>query len=176
MANRPRIYIDSCCFIDLVKHKVGNLPDTETADFWHTKKLFEAHKGGEVEVITSILSVAECVAMESGQAAVPADVQAQFRQLLTSGQYLNLRQTTPITGAFAQDLRWKHKLVFGGPDAIHFATALEANVVEFITNDARLKKPKVAAALMVLGNAGLIKPSATGVLPDSYRQGDMINA
>src|SRR5262245_39711768 len=107
MASKPCIYIDSCCFIDLVKHEVGKLPDTATADFWHTKQLLQAHKDGEIQVVTSVLSVVECVSVESGQAAVPDDVQARFRRLLTSGQYLSLRQTTPRTGMIGQDLRWK---------------------------------------------------------------------
>jgi predicted nucleic acid-binding protein len=178
MATRPRIYIDSCCFIDLVKHEVGNLPDTANADFWYTKRLLEAHRNEDVEVVTSVLSVGECVAVEKGQATVPTDVQDHFRRLLMSGQYLNLRQTTPRTGMIAQELRWKHGLVFGGPDALHFATAIEAKAVEFITNDARLTKPKVAVVLPALAAAGLrlLRPSGTSHLPDSYRQGDMINA
>jgi hypothetical protein len=177
MANKPRVYIDSCCFIDLVKHEVGNLPDTATADFWYAKRLLEAHRKGDIEICTSVLSVAECVGTEPGQAAVPEKTQEHFRRLLTSGQYLNLRQTTPRTGMIAQDLRWKHALVFGGPDAIHFASAIEAGAVEFLTGDARLQKPKVAAALPKLASIGLrvIRPSATGYLPDSYKQGDILN-
>lgn len=177
MASRPRIYIDSCCFIDLVKHELANLPDTATADFWYTKRLLEAHRNKDVEVVTSILAVAECVGVEKGQQTVPDDVQRRFRQLLTSGQYLNLRQTTPRTGQIAQELRWKHGLVFGGPDAIHFATAIEAGVVEFMTTDGRIRSGKVAAALPVLGKVlKVMTPSSTGHLPDKYRQGDMINA
>lgn len=128
-------------------------------------------------MLTSVLSVVECVGIEPGQTDVPPDVQAEFRRLLTSGQYLSLVQTTPRTGIIGQDLRWKHQLVFGGPDAIHFASALEANVAEFITNDSRLKKPKVEAAIPKLGAAGLrlIRASKTDNLPDKYRQGDILD-
>lgn len=179
MANKPRIYIDSCCLIDLVKHEVLKLPDTATADFWYTKQLLQAHRDGEVQVVTSILSAAECVGVEPGQTEVPPEAQALFRRLLTSGQYLHLRQTTPRTGLIGQDLRWKHKLVLGGPDAIHIATAIEAQVAEFLTNDGRLRGKKVAAAIPKLTSAygmRIITPSKTGYLPDRYKQGDILNA
>ena len=175
MANRPRLYIDSCCFIDLVKHEVGQLPDNETADIWFTKQLLEAHKDKAVEVLTSVLTVVECVGIEPGQEKVSLEVQSHFRRLLTSGQYVHLLQTTPRTGGIGQDLRWKHGIVLRGPDATHFACALEAQVVEFITNDGRLKSDKVKAALPKLSAAGLklIRPSQTGNLPDKYRQGNL---
>lgn len=179
MVSRPRIYIDSCCLIDLVKHEVLKLPDTATADFWYTKQLLQAHKDGEVQIVTSILSAAECVGVEPGQTDVPQEAQALFRRLLTSGQYLHLRQTTPRTGLIAQDLRWKHKLVLGGPDAIHLATAIEAQAVEVLTNDGRLRGKKVSAALPQLSRAygmRVITPSMTGYLPDRYKQGDILNA
>lgn len=179
MANKPRIYIDSCCFIDLVKTEVGKLPTLATADVWYTKQLLQAHKDGEIEVLTSILSVVECVGVDSGEPTVPFDVQAHFRRLLSSGQYVRLLQTTPRTGMIGQDLRWKHGLVLKGPDAIHFASAVETGANEFLTNDDQLKKKKVADAVPKLqAAAGLrvILPSKTGCLPDKYKQGDMLNA
>lgn len=178
MPSNPVVYIDSCCFIDLVKHLVAKLPDSANPDAWYTKQLLQAHYDREIQVITSVLSIVECVGIEPGQAQVPTEVQAHFRRLLTSGQYLSLVQTTPRTGTIGQDLRWKHELVLGGPDAIHLASALEMKAAEFITNDSRLKKPKVAAAVPKLGAAGLklIRASQTGQLPDKYRQGDFLNA
>lgn len=100
-----------------------------------------------------------------------------FVRLLTGRQCLSLLQTTPRTGIIGQDLRWKHQLVSGGPDAIHFASAIEANVAEFITNDSRLKKAKVAAVIPKLRAAGLrlIRASKTTSLPDKYRQGDILD-
>jgi len=137
----------------------------------------EAHRGGDISVVTSYLTIAECVAIEAGQASVPLDVQEQFRRLLTSGQYVELLQQTPRTAQIAQNLRWRHGLVFGGPDALHFAAAIEASVSEFITTDERLTKSKVAAQLDALGAIGLrlVKGAATQCLPDRYRQGSMLN-
>jgi predicted nucleic acid-binding protein len=138
----------------------------------------EAHLAGDVSVVTSFLTLAECVAIEPGQSVVPQDIQEQFRRLLSSGQYVALLQQTPRTAQIAQDLRWRHNLVFGGPDALHFAAAIEAGANEFITTDERLRKPKVASAIPVLGAIGLrvINGAATSFLPDSYRQGELPNA
>jgi hypothetical protein len=75
--------------------------------------------------------------------------------LLSSGQYVELLQQTPRTAHIAQNLRWKHGLILGGPDALHFAAAIEASVDDFITTDERLKKSKVAASVGALGAIGL---------------------
>lgn len=175
MAAKPIVYMDSCCFIDVVKQTVGNLPAFREDDVWHIKKLLEAHRAGDVTVVTSYLSIAECVAVEDGQVDVPVSVQEVFRRLLTSGQYVSLLQQTPRTAVRAQNLRWQHKLVLGGPDALHVAAAIEANASEFLTADERLKKPKLAAAANELKNmVRLIRASETQSLPEKYRQGDWI--
>lgn len=177
--SKPKVYIDSCGFIDAVKQIVGKLPSSSDreADVWHIKKLLEAHRNRDVSVVTSYLTLAECVAVEAGQAAVPEDVQEQFRRFLTSGQYVELLQQTPRTAQIAQNLRWKHRLVFGGADALHFAAAIEAAVDEFVTTDEQLKKPKVAASVGALGAIGLklIRAADTKCLPDSYRQTEMLD-
>ena len=138
---------------------------------------FRAHKAGDVHVVTSYLTLAECVAVEPGQATVPTEVQENFRRLLNSGQYVNLVQPTPRTAALAQRLRWVHGLVLGGPDVLHFCAAMEVSAIEFITTDDRLRKPKVKAAAETLVNLGvrLSRGSFTLCLPDKYRQGDMLN-
>jgi predicted nucleic acid-binding protein len=177
MPNKPVVYIDSCGFIDVVKQTVGRLPAHRDDDVWHIKKLMEANRAGDISVVTSYLTLAECVAVEAGQAAVPADIQEQFRRLLNSGQYVSLLQQTPRTAQIAQDLRWRHNLVLGGPDALHFSAAIEASAEEFITTDDRLTKPKIRAAIPALTKIGirLIRASATACLPDKYRQGEMLN-
>ena len=177
MPSKPRVYIDSCGFIDAVKQAVNKLPSDRDADVWHIKKLLEAHRNGDVSVVTSYLTIAECVAIEPGQAKVPEEIQEQFRRLLSAGQYVALLQQTPRTAKIAQNFRWQHNLVFAGPDALHFAAAIEASVDEFLTTDERLKKPKVAAVVDALSAIGLrlIRGAATGCLPSSYRQEDILN-
>lgn len=176
MPNKPLVYVDLCGFIDAVKQEVGILPADRNDDVWHIKKLMEANRAGDISVVTSYLTLAECVAVEPGQAIVPADIQEHFRRLLNSGQYVSLLQQTPRTAQIAQNLRWQHNLVFGGPDALHLAAAIEVGAEEFITTDDRLKRPKIAPAIPLLGSMGvrLIRGAATGCLPDKYLQGVML--
>ncbi len=178
MPDKSIVYVDSCGFIDAVKQAVGKLPTGRDDDVWHIKKLMEAHLAGDVLVVTSFLTLAECVAIEPGQSVVPQDIQEQFRRLLNSGQYVALLQQTPRTAQIAQDLRWRYNLVLAGADALHFAAAIEAGASEFITTDERLGKAKVAAALPALGAIGLrvINGAATICLPDSYLQGELPDA
>lgn len=178
MKNKPVVYLDSCCFIDVVKKAVGRLPDDRSDDVWHIKKLLEAHKAGDITVVTSFLSLAECVAVESGQDDVPPEVQENFRKLLTSGQYLILAPQTPRTGRLVQDLRWRMKIVLKGADALHIATALERDALEFVSADDRLRRPKMAEALTKLGAKGVrfIRGADTRLIPDRFLQGDMVDA
>ncbi len=56
-----RIYIDSCCFIDAVKTDVGETTDADRAnDIWYIKACLKAAKNGDIEVLTSHLTIAEC--------------------------------------------------------------------------------------------------------------------
>jgi predicted nucleic acid-binding protein len=178
MKNRPRLYIDACPFIDLVKEKVGILP-TETDlknNVWYLKQLLKANAAQDVALYTSYLSVAECVAVEKGATSVPQNVQDEFRRLLTSGQHVTLWAPTPNTARIVQDLRWKHGLVLQGADMLHVASALEAKCVEFITTDGELQKPKINAAVAKLQSIGIsaVPGRKTQYLPDGYKQGDML--
>jgi hypothetical protein len=174
----PRVYIDSCCFIDIVKQTVGTLPTERDKDVWNCKKLLEAHRAGELIVHTSVLAVAECVAAAPGQAIVPPEVQEHFRSLLTSGQYVQLLNPTPKTAINVQNLRWTHSLVLSGADGLHFASALERGCLEFITTDERLQKDKIKKAIPVMSSLGMqvIAGSGTKQLPDRFRQGALASS
>jgi hypothetical protein len=133
-----------------------------------------AHKAGDVKLITSSLSIAECVAVEPGQLDVPDDVQEHFKTLITSGQYVSLAPMTPRTGDIIQNLRWGHQIVLKGADCLHMATALEQNSIEFITTDDRLKKTKmVDAATKLVGKLRCNRAAGTLCLPPEYLQSDM---
>lgn len=177
MKNKPVIYFDACCFIDAVKQEVGALPTERDADVWHLKKLLQAHYEGDVRVMTSTLSLAECVAIESGQDHVPENVQDVFRRLLMSGQYVVLAPQTPRTGRLVQELRWQHGVVLRGADALHVATALEVQAREFITTDAQLRNAKFSRAIGQLQDLGVrfIRGAESEYVPERFRQGSMLD-
>ncbi|MGO9400763.1 MAG: type II toxin-antitoxin system VapC family toxin [Xanthobacteraceae bacterium] len=168
MPDKPRIYLDSCCFIDMVKHEVGiALSSDRENDVWHMKQLLQAARDGETAVFTSTLAIAECTTAD-GQ--VTDKIKDVFTRLLTSGQYVVLVQPTPFIMADARDLRWVHSLTLRGADAVHIASALDRKCEEYITTDDQAKK---LAAKQKLSSMGLrvICGRETTCLPQKYRQG-----
>ncbi len=104
MAEIRRVYIDSCCFIDMVQVAItGQSTDNREVDVWHFKRLFEAARDKEVSLFTSTLTLAEC--QHVGDDKITDEVKSNFNRLLMSGQYVNLVQATPFIAQDARDLR-----------------------------------------------------------------------
>jgi hypothetical protein len=77
MTDAIKSYIDACCFIDMVKTKVGKFLIAEREhDVWHLKRLLEAHRDKEVEVYTSTLTIAEC--SHGGDGDISPAVRSEF--------------------------------------------------------------------------------------------------
>lgn len=114
----------------MAKHAVGVLPKDRDTDVWFCKKLLEAHRDGKIEILTGLLTVAEC---QHAQGICDEKVQGLFHSILTSGQFVHLVQDTIDIAMRARDLRWVHKLCFRGGDATHIASALENKCDELIT-------------------------------------------
>jgi len=169
MADLRRVYIDSCCFIDMVKTEVGKTIESgRNTDVWFMKQLLQANRDREVEVYTSTLTVAEC--SHSGDGDIGEQVRSAFNRLLMSGQYLRLVQLTPFIAEDARDLRWKHGIALRGPDAVHVASALAMKCEEFLSNNSRFSR--VEAHANGLSNLGLSvrQGRKTECLPAKYRQ------
>lgn len=170
MAELSRVYIDTCCLIDLVRIDLGHTLSTDKQnDAWHVKKLLEANRDGEVQIFTSTLTIAEC--RHAGEnVKVTEAVKSQFSRLLMSGQYLRLVQMTPFIAQDARDLTWKHGLSLKGADSIHVASALDRKCTELLSADGRIKRlGDVGGSLAKLG---LVAREArdTKALPEKYRQ------
>lgn len=137
MAELRRAYVDSCCFIDMVKTSVGQVLSTEKAeDVWYLKRLLEAHRDGEVALYTSTMTIAEC--SHIGEERPSEKVKSEFTRLLTSGQYVRLVQATPFIAQDARDLRWNHGIALRGMDTVHVASALQMKCEEFISSNGKL--------------------------------------
>jgi predicted nucleic acid-binding protein len=175
MMSRPRIYLDSCCFIDVVKERAGVLPSGRENDAWFVKQLLKAHAAGDVIVQTSMAAVGECLAVEDNEPDVPEQIKEHYRSLLTSGQFVHLVNPTPRTARLMQDFRWVHKLQLRSVDAMHLAAAVEVGCLEFVTTDGRLRKAKFLKATPVMGTLGLrmITAPQTALLPSSYTQAEI---
>jgi PIN domain len=173
---KPRIYMDSCCFIDMAKHKIGSPSVTHRAnEIWHYRQLLRASRDGHISVVTSTLTIAECQYADSKP---PEEiVKVLFSKLLMSGQYVSLVQPTPFIAADARDLLWNHGISLKGADGLHVASALERRCIEFISTDGQLQKERWQRAVPMVSALGLrcIAGAQTASLPDAYRQDDLLD-
>ena len=169
MADRPRLYVESCCFIDAAKESVGILASERKTDVWFLWKLLEAHKDGAIEVFTSVLTIAECTHAEGND---DARVRNLFERLLMSGQYCVLIQPTPFVASDARDLRWKHGIKLRGADGLHVASGLAKKCQELLTTNGRIAD--FGGKIATLGMR-VCRPAKTVLLPDKYRQGNLLD-
>jgi predicted nucleic acid-binding protein len=169
MADKPKIYIDTTCFVDLAKGHIGaRTEDGREKDIWHTKKLLEASRNGDVEIYTSTLTIAECQHVGDGS-KIPDEVKRLFRSILTSGKVVILIQPEIFVAERARDLRWNDGINLRGADALHVASALEVNCAEFLTNDFEDSDREAKSKIETLG-LRVIRPHETSMLPAKYRQ------
>ena len=172
MPDKRGVYFDSCCFIDMVKESVGQSLESDRAkDVWFLKQLTQACRDGEIEVFTSVLTIAECT--HAGD-DVSQKAKNHFNSLLASGQYVRLVQPTPFIAMNARDLRWLHNVNMGGADGLHVASAKDRKCEEFITTDTRPKKLAAKTTLAALG-LRMIRASETQCLPAQYLQSDFLD-
>ncbi|MEI6149140.1 MAG: PIN domain-containing protein [bacterium] len=167
MPEKPRIYIESAPFIDLVKSKVGVGTEANRARaVFFVEQALEAARAGDVEVFTSTLTIAECTHVNDPlklEAAKPF-----FMGLLGSGKMgIRLIQTTSSVVERARDLRWFSGVALGGADSVHVASALHLRCDELWTGDGKMLAQ--ADVLLPLG-LRVCKPSLSSCIPEKYLQ------
>jgi predicted nucleic acid-binding protein len=169
MTDAIKTYVDACCFIDMVKTKVGKtLEQGREHDVWHLKRLLEAHRDKEIEIYTSTLTIAEC--SHGGDGDTSPVVKSEFTRLLMSGQYVRLVQLTPFIAVDARDLRWNHGMAIRGADAIHVASALAMKCEEFLSSNGRLARLGLAGTTLAKLGLHVRSGKDTQCLPEKYRQ------
>ena len=164
MPAKPKVYMDSCCFIELALQAVGRNDADRENDLWFLKELLNAASDEEIEVLTSTLTIAEC---SHAKGDISDDVKSLFKRFLTSGRYVFLVQDSVLVAEKARNLRWVHSLVFGGADSVHIASAMELKCDEFLTWD---NKPLASATALNDLALPVRFPRDTQCLPDRYRQ------
>lgn len=174
MADTVGVYLDACCFIDVVKSDVSvTLSEDEEKEVWYLRRLMQAHRDRELTLYTSTLSIAE--ATHVGQMPVPQDVQNGLEALLTSGQYVYLVQTTPFICMDARNLRWVDQVTLKGADSIHMASAIDRGCSEFLTMNGRFDRIQKSNPQLKAKDIVVSLPSGTKVLPGKYLQGDLLD-
>lgn len=176
MTIKPRLYLDSCCFIDLAKGELNIASDADRSqDIWYLQKLILAAKNDEVALFTSTLTIAECthvVEKEKNKKRLDDEMKRLFRAVLTSGRVVALIQPDVFIAEDARDLRWDHDLPsrIKGADLVHFASAGSKKCSEFLTTEFSRKNPEAKAILESSLGLQIIPPSRTNYLPTEYLQ------
>ncbi|MDX6499822.1 MAG: hypothetical protein QOG23_3082 [Blastocatellia bacterium] len=167
--NKPRVYIETPPLIDVIKGRVSiSLTQDRKDDLWYTETAMRAALDGQIEVVTSMLTIAEC--RRARQDKPPTDeMKRVIRSVLTSGKIFNLAEVTQSIAEFARDLEWEHDINLKGADALHVATAIKTGCKEFYTSDGR-GPLKNAAKIQSLG-LKVIRPAQSLLLPANYKQG-----
>jgi predicted nucleic acid-binding protein len=167
-----RIYIETSPIIDVIKGRVriGLDPDRKR-DLWHTEECLKAALAGDIEVVTSMLTIAEC--RRARQEKRPTEEMKRIiRAVLASGKIFHLAEVTQTIAEYARDLEWEHDINLGGADAIHVATAIKTGCKEFLTTDE--KGPIKNASKLAKLKLKVIRPADTLLLPPEYRQGILV--
>jgi hypothetical protein len=106
--------------------------DPRKLGVWLCNQALKAARDGKIQVYTSMLSIAECTAIEPDLPSPPAKIKRFFDMLLMSGKSgITLVQMRHIIAVRARDLRWASEINLKGADAIHVATAWKENVTNF---------------------------------------------
>jgi predicted nucleic acid-binding protein len=161
----PRMYLDANPIIELAKWAKKSHDTTRETDLRTMEQLLKAANNRVIDMFTSTISMVECVAVDNDWGP---DVQEFFNGVLTSGRLLSLVQDTIFVTERARDFRWKHNIKFGGMDAIHVASAIEAKCTEFITWDLGINKGPTKIEFLASHGISCITPSQTKLLPTIY--------
>jgi predicted nucleic acid-binding protein len=148
--NAPRIYVDACPLIDMAKHRAKLALDlTRENDVWTLSRLLESSRAGEIKILTSMLTVAECQHVGE-DAEKKDDIREFFSSLLLSGKGgITLLQTTMTVLEEVEKLKAKG-IVMKGADLMHFATAIAHRCDEFLTTDKNIAKKEGLSAMRVV--------------------------
>lgn len=173
MNDKVKIYLDACCYIDLVQQHSGYpaASNNHNDHIWYCRRFLDAAMNSDIEVYGSTLLVAECTAIHKmngdNKARILTDhVKSSFRAILMAGKpVVPVQPTTKIVDR-ARDLSWNDGFRIGSMDAIHIATAIIQNCDVFITTDDKLINRLVPVSPISIGRADDFK----SFLPDKYKQ------
>lgn len=145
MTTKLKVYFDANIFIEVVKNKL-NFPLTHSVtEVEYAHDLFQRHANGEIQISTSMLTLAEVVKTGNDPDGKSQKVKNEIHGLLASGTYCHLLATEYLTAIKARDLIWDGAGTKGA-DGIHLASAIRHGCAEFITfntNDFQAKKARI---------------------------------
>jgi len=137
--NNPKIYFDSCCFIDIVAFD-AKVKTHDNRDYCVQcyKSLLRSAQSENIVVFTSFLSIVECTHIKNIQSkkVLTDEVKRLFDSIMLSGMGgVTLIMPSSKIIERARQLNWDYNITCKPYDQIHIASAIESNCSEFITTD-----------------------------------------
>ena len=185
MTNEVRVYFDACCFIDMAQLSLNlGLESGRDDHAFFCKQFIDASRAKEAVVVTSTLTLAECIAVKDfskmendpSRKIVSDEIRRLFEMMILSGTSgVMPYQQTPATTRKAVELSFDHRLTLGAMDRLHIATALISKCTHLVTSD----KYKNEENIRIINGLGLVVCTAdtiTHLLPDKYKQLSLSNA
>src|SRR5574338_119508 len=171
MADEIKVYLDSCCFIDLAKQAKGfPLTQEKTDGAWYSWKLLEAARDRKLQIYTSAFTQVECIGVKGKDVAnspmiFDAEVRRLFDSILASGksEVVPIQPTYFISKA-ARDLYWNTGVTCKPADRLHLATAISVGCTEFLTGDGRINQTQRRLVAREFG-LEVLSPKDTKSLP-----------
>ena len=129
MAKKERRYWDSDCFLNFLEKAEGN--------YEMCQAIIDLAEKGEVEIVTSALTLAEVLYLKPHKKVPPADakkISEFFKQ-----DYILIVELDRVIAEDAQKLFWNHSTL-DPKDAVHVATAIKVHADTLDTFDGNLRK------------------------------------
>jgi hypothetical protein len=171
----PRVYIDACCFITLAQSKANSGGEIKESDqelqSAYVKYALRAARAGKMEVITSVLTIAEATKLEQGLPVPPDSVKRFYEMLFESGKSgVNLTSLTIDIATHARNLGWVSGINLKGADSIHVATALRMSCDELWTGENKRLGGKQNKSKFAELGLTILKPHESKLIPTEFLQ------
>jgi predicted nucleic acid-binding protein len=140
MANLPRYYWDSSCYLAWLK------PEPDRVD--GCREVIRAGERGEVQIVSSTISLTEVIKLNKGPIAIPKEAEEKISSFFKQ-EYIVIVQLTRFIAEQARALIWTYPAL-RPKDAIHAATAIYGKIetlhtfdVDFLPLDSVIGDPKL---------------------------------
>jgi predicted nucleic acid-binding protein len=186
-AQKPSVYFDTCCFIDIAQTDLGIKADGLLSHIEACRVFLKAARSSDCKIYTSLITMTEFVCVKGNQLSptnttrqrvLDDAVKTSIRRLLLAGNPVVPIQPTLQITEFARDLCWDHgmQLSSSGADRIHIASARSVGCGYFVTTDQQILD-HADTLLKACSLRAVTCDAIKDILPDSYfpRQRDLID-
>lgn len=141
MAETTKIYLDACCYIDMIQGDYSGKDSPGREDHcWFCRQALAAAKARKIQLYGSSLLMVECTYIKGAKDRKIADelIKDSFNSIFMSGHIMVPVMPTGKIITLARDLTWEHGLSAKPFDSLHLATAFAMKCSLFVTRDDKL--------------------------------------